>query len=124
MEKGSRHTFDVGGFTSLLKRLSENKENNIATPVFDRKLDISRNCYNLIDKSTRHLIIEGNYLLLKESPWINLSKYYVVLVIFMGFFFIDFLVLRLRFEPPLFLFDFFLHTREVVNMIKLIFTHT
>ena len=76
MEKGSRHTFDVGGFTSLLKRLSENNENNIATPVFDRKLDISRNCSNLIHQSTRHLIVEGNYLLLNESPWINLSKYY------------------------------------------------
>ncbi len=75
-KKGSRHSFDVGGFTSLLKRLSDNQEEKIAAPVFDRKLDISRNCYNLIDKSTRHLIIEGNYLLLKESPWINLSKYY------------------------------------------------
>ncbi len=75
-KKGSPNTFDIGGFTAMLKRLSEDRENAIAVPVFDRQLEISRNSSNLIDTSTRHLIVEGNYLMLKDKPWTDLQLYY------------------------------------------------
>ena len=75
-KKGSPNTFDVAGFTSMLKRLSENSETAVAVPVFDRQLEISRNSANIIDASARHLIVEGNYLMLKDKPWADLLKFY------------------------------------------------
>ena len=75
-KKGSPNTFDVPGFTFMLKRLFENKEKSIAVPVFDRELAVSRNSSNIIENSVRHLIVEGNYLMLKEKPWSDLLKFY------------------------------------------------
>ena len=75
-KKGSPNTFDVAGLTSMLKRLSENRETNVAVPVFDRQLEISRNSSNIIDASVRHLIVEGNYLMLKDKPWSDLLEFY------------------------------------------------
>jgi len=74
--KGAPKTFDVGGFSSALKRLFENKEKTIALPIFDRGLEISRNSSKLIDTSVRHLIVEGNYLLLKHEHWVNFLNYF------------------------------------------------
>ena len=67
-KKGSPNTFDFPGFTFMLKRLFENREKSIAIPVFDRELEVSRNGSNIIESSVRHLIVEGNYLMLKEKP--------------------------------------------------------
>jgi len=75
-KKGSPNTFDVSGFIAMLKRLFENREKAIAVPVFDKQLEISRNSSNIIDKSVQHLIVEGNYLMLKHKPWADLIKYY------------------------------------------------
>ena len=60
----------------MLKRLSENRENNVAVPVFDCQLEISRNSSNIIDASVRHLIMEGNYLMLQDKPWSDLLEFY------------------------------------------------
>ena len=75
-KKGSPNTFDIPGFTFMLKRLFENREKSIAVPVFDRELEVSRNGSNIIEASVRHLIVEGNYLMLKEKPWSDLLKFY------------------------------------------------
>jgi pantothenate kinase len=69
--KGAPHTFDVGGFESLLKRIRSG-EPDIAIPVFDRKLELSRNAADIVAKNARIILIEGNYLLLRESPWSGL----------------------------------------------------
>ncbi|MEO1551329.1 MAG: adenylyl-sulfate kinase, partial [Pseudomonadota bacterium] len=40
--KGAPQTFDVDGFASLLARVRDNSADEVATPVFDRSLEISR----------------------------------------------------------------------------------
>lgn len=70
--KGAPHTFDVGGFRHMLIRLKRNDEDEIAVPVFDRSIEIARNSARVIPQSVRHLIVEGNYLLLDEAPWRDL----------------------------------------------------
>lgn len=71
--KGAPHTYDVGGFAQMLTRLKRNDEDEIAVPVFDRDIETARNSARLIARSVRHLIVEGNYLLLDEAPWTSLA---------------------------------------------------
>ena len=70
--KGAPHTFDVAGFAHMLARLRRNREAEIAVPVFDRDLEIARAGARMIPASVRHLIVEGNYLLLAAPPWSSL----------------------------------------------------
>lgn len=65
--KGAPDTFDVQGFLHLLRRLRLEAE--VAIPLFDRDLEISRAGADIITASDRILIVEGNYLLLNEKPW-------------------------------------------------------
>ncbi|NND19589.1 MAG: nucleoside/nucleotide kinase family protein [Silicimonas sp.] len=74
--KGAPFTFDVGGFAQMLARLRANEEDEIAVPVFDRTLEISRNAARIIPRTVRHLIVEGNYLLLNAAPWSGLRVLY------------------------------------------------
>lgn len=67
--KGAPFTFDVAGFAHMLMRLRQNTEVEIAVPVFDRDLEIARAGARMIPSSVRHLIVEGNYLLLAAEPW-------------------------------------------------------
>ena len=67
--KGAPHTFDVAGFARMLARLRANDEPEVAVPVFDREIEIARNAARIIPQSVRHLIVEGNYLLLAQPPW-------------------------------------------------------
>jgi pantothenate kinase len=71
--KGAPDTFDVAGFYHMLQRLKRNDEAEIAVPVFDRDLEIARAGARLIPRSVRHLIVEGNYLLLDRPGWSRLS---------------------------------------------------
>ena len=66
--KGAPFTFDVAGFEVLLKRIRAG-EPEIAIPVFDRSLELSRNAADIVAESSRIILIEGNYLLLNEAPW-------------------------------------------------------
>jgi len=72
--KGSPETFDVAGLYHMLQRLRSNEEAEIAVPVFDRDLEIARAGARLIPSSVRHLIVEGNYLLLDRPGWSSLSS--------------------------------------------------
>ena len=65
--KGAPDTFDVQGFLHLLRRLRQ--ESEVAIPLFDRDLEISRAGADIITATDRILIVEGNYLLLNEPPW-------------------------------------------------------
>ncbi len=66
--KGAPFTFDVAGFEVLLKRIRAN-EAEIAIPVFDRSMELSRAAAAIIDGKTRFILVEGNYLLLRQPPW-------------------------------------------------------
>lgn len=65
--KGAPDTFDAQGFFHLLKRLRV--EDEIAIPLFDRDLEISRAGADIVAAADRLLVVEGNYLLLNEAPW-------------------------------------------------------
>lgn len=67
--KGAPFTFDTGGMLALLKRLKANTEAEIAVPLFDRSLEISRAGARMIPQTTPLILIEGNYLLLDQQPW-------------------------------------------------------
>ena len=71
--KGSPDTFDVGGLVQMVQRLKANAETQIAVPVFDRDIEIARAGARMIDQSAEIILVEGNYLLLDESPWSDLS---------------------------------------------------
>ena len=65
--KGAPETFDVAGFRHLLLRLLQ--EDEVAIPLFDRGLELSRAAADVVGADDRILIVEGNYLLLSRAPW-------------------------------------------------------
>jgi len=72
--KGAPETFDVGGLAAMLERLKANNEEEVAVPVFDRDLEIARAGARIIPREVRHVIVEGNYLLLDRHPWRSLAS--------------------------------------------------
>lgn len=78
--KGAPHTFDVAGFDHLLARVAANTEDEIAVPVFDRSLELARAGARIIGRDVRHVIVEGNYLLLDEPHWAPLRRHFDVTV--------------------------------------------
>jgi len=73
--KGSPATFDVAGFEVLLRRLRETRE-DVVIPLFERKLDLARAGAGIVKADQRILLVEGNYLLLDQSPWDRLAPYF------------------------------------------------
>ncbi len=70
--KGAPETFDYAGFAALLKRIRTG-ESEIAIPVFDRSMELSRAGAAVIGSGVKFILVEGNYLLLDEEPWSALS---------------------------------------------------
>lgn len=74
--KGAPETFDVAGFRHMLMRLRANEEDEIAVPVFDRSIEIARAGARIIPRTVRHIVVEGNYVLLDRGDWKSLHPYY------------------------------------------------
>lgn len=72
--KGAPETFDFGGLRSLLKRIRAADEDEVAIPVFDRSMELSRAGADIVARGTRFILVEGNYLLLDEAPWSDLGS--------------------------------------------------
>lgn len=70
--KGAPETFDFAGFETLLKRIRA-AEPDIAIPVFDRSMELSRAAAAIVATKTKFILVEGNYLLLDEEPWSRLA---------------------------------------------------
>jgi pantothenate kinase len=70
--KGAHFTFDAPGFVNLITRIKA-QEPDIAIPVFDRHMELSRAAADVIDVNTRFIVVEGLYLLLKREPWSRLK---------------------------------------------------
>ena len=70
--KGAPETFDFSGFEVLLKRIRAG-EADIAIPVFDRSMELSRAGAAVIGADVRFILVEGNFLLLDEEPWSRLA---------------------------------------------------
>lgn len=71
--KGAPHTFDVDGYRHTLMRLRGVSLQDVAVPVFDRSLELSRGSARLITSEHKFVITEGNYLLLNQAPWSDLA---------------------------------------------------
>ena len=78
--KGAPETFDTGGLAAVLARLSANTDAEIAIPLFDRRLEIARAGAAVIPQAVRHIIIEGNYLLLARAPWREMHGFFTTTV--------------------------------------------
>lgn len=72
--KGAPETFDVAGFAHLLQRLRRGGE--VAIPVFDRAMELSRAAADVVTDADRVLLVEGNWLLLDEDPWRGLAAFF------------------------------------------------
>lgn len=70
--KGAPETFDFQGFATLLRRLRAG-EPQVAIPVFDRALELSRAGAAIVEAGVKFVLVEGNYLLLDEAPWSGLA---------------------------------------------------
>ncbi|TDX31433.1 hypothetical protein DFO67_10330 [Modicisalibacter xianhensis] len=71
--KGAPETFDPDGLLHDLQRIRR-ADRTVAVPVFDRPLDLARAGGRLITLEHRIVIVEGNYLLLDQSPWSALHE--------------------------------------------------
>ena len=75
--KGAPETFDVGGLQATLKRLTGTyRAEDVAVPVFDRTIELSRASARIIDRNTCVLLVEGNYLLMNSGSWSHLGQYF------------------------------------------------
>lgn len=66
--KGPPPTFDVHGLAATLARIRA-AGHDVAIPIFDRSLDLSRAAADLVLPSHRLILCEGNYLLLDDPIW-------------------------------------------------------
>lgn len=69
--KGAPHTFDVGGFASLMHRLQAGED--VIAPIFDRSREISIAGALHIPTSAINVVVEGNYLLYDAPLWRDLA---------------------------------------------------
>lgn len=69
--KGAPETFDVAGFRHLVTRLKTEAE--VAIPIFDRSMELSRAAADVVGPDDRVLVFEGNYLLLDAGLWAGLA---------------------------------------------------
>lgn len=72
--KGAPETFDATGFGHLVARLKSEPE--VAIPIFDRQMELSRAAADIVGPEDRILIVEGNYLLLDEDPWRSFAPHF------------------------------------------------
>lgn len=71
--KGAIDTFDGQGFVELVRRLRHGAQETIYAPEFDRNLEESIAGAVRIEPGVPLVVVEGNYLLVPESPWSELA---------------------------------------------------
>lgn len=67
--KGAPDTFDVKGFTSLIKRVKINHNIDHKFPIFHREIEASIADEGAVPKESRVIVIEGNYLFSTDHNW-------------------------------------------------------
>jgi len=72
--KGAPETFDTHGFHRLLKDVRDG--GGVTVPTFDRKMDRVVPAGDKIADTDRIVIVEGNYLLLKDERWQELHPFW------------------------------------------------
>ncbi|QQA41876.1 nucleoside/nucleotide kinase family protein [Pelagovum pacificum] len=71
LRKGAPETFDSLGFLNAVRRLKEGEE--VVLPLFDRPRDLAIAGAVVVEPDCQVVIVEGNYLLFDERPWLNLA---------------------------------------------------
>lgn len=69
--KGAPETFDVAGLAALLAQV-KTATTDLPAPGFDRACDAVVPGALSIPARARHVLVEGNYLLLSRAPWRDL----------------------------------------------------
>jgi pantothenate kinase len=92
--KGAPETFDTGGLQHMLRRLKANDAEEVFVPEFDRAIEIARAGAKAIPQTVRHVIVEGNYLLLRRPHWSDLDAFFDTTI----FLHVDRDILRRRLE--------------------------
>ena len=69
--KGAIDTFDGHGFVALLERVRRETDHTVYAPSFRREVDEPVAGEIAIEPSARIVIVEGNYLLSEQDPWIR-----------------------------------------------------
>lgn len=77
--KGAPETFDSTGFCKAVEGLAKTDE-TIFFPSFDRSLDLSIAGSIEISPDIPVIVLEGNYLLLRLSPWNALAAHFTASV--------------------------------------------
>ncbi len=71
--KGASDTFDGAGFVALVRRLAEATEPVVYAPEFRREIEEPIAGAIAVRREVSLVVLEGNYLLLDESPWQDLA---------------------------------------------------
>jgi pantothenate kinase len=71
--KGAPVTYNASGFVDLINQLRKS-ECDVRIPVFDRKIDAVIADADMVPAGKKILLVEGNYLLLRERPWVDLAN--------------------------------------------------
>jgi len=72
--KGAPETFDLAGFSDLIRRLHRRHE--VVFPVFDRRRDVAIAGAGVVARDCDIIVVEGNYLLLNEPGWTDLAEHW------------------------------------------------
>jgi pantothenate kinase len=67
--KGAPETFDVAGYTTLLRRLLVETDHPVYAPLFDRSRELSLAGAIAVRPEHRLVVTEGNYLLYDAPGW-------------------------------------------------------
>lgn len=71
--KGAPETFDVRSFLATIAAVRAN-DGEVLVPVFDRSRELAIASARVVAADTRIILVEGNYLLLDETPWTKLDE--------------------------------------------------
>lgn len=77
--KGAPDTFDADGFVHMITRIRHTTD-RVPVPGFDRSADCVVPNMICVEPSHRIVLIEGNYLLLTEAPWLALAPLFDITV--------------------------------------------
>ncbi|MEP3297982.1 MAG: nucleoside/nucleotide kinase family protein [Pseudoruegeria sp.] len=72
--KGSPNTFDVNGFSHLMRRLKD--EETVYYPLFDRTQELSIAGAGCVRSDCDTVIVEGNYLLYEGDGWRSVADHW------------------------------------------------
>jgi pantothenate kinase len=73
--KGAPDTFDAAGYVNLLRRIQTQRADEVVyAPEYRREVEEAVAGAIAVLPQTRLIVTEGNYLLLEDEPWCQLSE--------------------------------------------------